>query len=215
MRKKNFNTFILEKNIQEKLNKLFGYSAIGYYYAIIEYLQMSDSLLIETKKINKVSRDLKIKRKTLERFIHECCKIFDNKGYSLLSMNEKYIWSNNLLISKIEKSKRKTQNNKGGRRKVSVNECIKLKENELVNLTKNQYSKLIHKYGYLFIKNAINIFNEWLKQNTNISKRYLDKNNYAHFRIDGWVIAQTQKVLNSNSDIVYTPDGCIHFNKIL
>ena len=65
-------------------------------------------------------------------------------------------------------------------------------------------------------KNATSIFNCWLEQNTNISKRYLNKNNYANFRSDAWVINQTEKLLSADKTVlIYTPDSCINFNKLL
>ena len=42
-----------------------------------------------------------------------------------------------------------------------------------------------------------------------------NKNNYANFRSDSWIINQTEKLLSSNERIlVYTPDSCIRFKSI-
>ena len=72
---------------------------------------------------------------------------------------------------------------------------IKLEHGELVNLTKEQYEKLTFKYGHIFINKAIEILNNWLKRNTKYSKKCLNKNNYNHFRKDGWVINETKYAL--------------------
>ena len=125
---------------------------------------------------------------------------------------EKYIW-NDYILSIHNKKKQK---HRGGRKKTPITESIYIKEGRLVNLTQKQHETLIKKYGYIFIKNAISIFNCWLEQNTNISKRYLNKNNYANFRSDAWVINQTEKLLSADKTVlIYTPDSCINFNKLL
>ena len=208
MKKKDFRVILLSQNIREYLYRQFGYSAVGYYYEIIDYLINIPIHIIEIKNLNKISRDLKIKRKILEKFIFECSKIINTTGFPLLSTNEKYIW-NDYILSLNTKKKEK---HRGGRKKVPITESIYIKEGKLVNLTQKQYETLIRKYGYIFIKNAISIFNSWLEQNTKISKRYSNKNNYANFRSDGWVIHQTEKLLSSDKSVlIYTPDSCINF----
>ena len=212
MKKQDFRDILLTKKIREKLYKQFGYSAVGYYYEIIDYLINIPTHIIEIKNLNKISRDLKIKRKILEKFIFECTQIINTKGFPLLSTNEKYIW-NDYILSIHNKKKQK---HRGGRKKTPITESIYIKEGRLVNLTQKQHETLIKKYGYIFIKNAISIFNCWLEQNTNISKRYLNKNNYANFRSDAWVINQTEKLLSADKTVlIYTPDSCINFNKLL
>ena len=84
MKKQDFRDILLTKKIREKLYKQFGYSAVGYYYEIIDYLINIPTHIIEIKNLNKISRDLKIKRKILEKFIFECTQIINKKGFLLL-----------------------------------------------------------------------------------------------------------------------------------
>ena len=91
-----------------------------------------------------------------------------------------------------------SQNNgkKGGRPKQDSKIRIELPEIELVILTPNQYSSLIEKYGYELIRKALEILDSWLKRGSKDSKKYRGKNNYAHFRSDGWVINTAFMALN-------------------
>ena len=91
-----------------------------------------------------------------------------------------------------------SQNNgkKGGRPKQDSKIRIELPEIELVILTPNQYSSLIEKYGYELIRKALEILDSWLKRRSKDSKKYRGKNNYAHFRSDGWVINTAFMALN-------------------
>ena len=91
-----------------------------------------------------------------------------------------------------------SQNNgkKGGRPKQDSKIRIELPEIELVILTPNQYSSLIEKYGYELIRKALEILDKWLKRGSKDSKKYRGKNNYAHFRSDGWVINTAFMALN-------------------
>ena len=76
---------------------------------------------------------------------------------------------------------------KGGRPKYNseVKACIP--DINLVILTPSQYGSLIEKYGYELLKKALNILEDWLSSSPQGNK-YRGKNNYAHFRSDGWVI---------------------------
>ena len=77
---------------------------------------------------------------------------------------------------------------KGGRPKQDSKIRIELPEIEFVILTPQQYHLLLEKYGYELIKKALKILDSWLKEGSKASKKYKGKNNYAHFRSDGWVI---------------------------
>lgn len=178
---------LTNENIKN-LYKYFGHASLGYYYQIIEILKKQDNYMYPKNKLNKLSRDLKISRKKLENFISICSKLNDINNMKIFSENEKYFWSYYILS---EKNKISHQNKKRGRRKSEIKESIKLDSGELVNLTINQYKTLIYKYGEIFIQKAISILNEWLKLETKHSKKYLNKNNYAFFRKDGWVINTT------------------------
>ena len=67
---------------------------------------------------------------------------------------------------------------------------------DLVIITEKQYNLLIRKYGFDIIKNAILILENWLKTNPS-AYRHRGKNNYAHFRSDGWVINEAKRVESS------------------
>ena len=57
----------------------------------------------------------------------------------------------------------------------------------LVILTEHQYNTLVERYGKILFQKALSIFDEWLKTSP-VGNKYIGKNNYAHFRADGWVI---------------------------
>ena len=75
----------------------------------------------------------------------------------------------------------------GGRPKYDNNIKISLPDIELVILTPKQYGSLIEKYGYELFYKALKILENWLKSSPE-GEKYNGKNNYAHFRSDGWVI---------------------------
>ncbi len=77
---------------------------------------------------------------------------------------------------------------KGGRPKQDSKIRIELPDIEFVILTPNQYGSLLEKYGYDLLRKALIILDSWLKSGGKPSEKYIGKNNYAHFRADGWVI---------------------------
>lgn len=77
---------------------------------------------------------------------------------------------------------------KGGRPRYNSNYKIEIPEIELVILTPNQYGSLVERYGYELLKRALNILENWLQSGSPEAEKYKGKNNYAHFRSDGWVI---------------------------
>lgn len=81
----------------------------------------------------------------------------------------------------------KINGKKGGRPKYDSYAKISMPDIEFVILTPMQYNSLIEKYGYTLIKKALLILEEWLKSSPE-GEKYRGKNNYAHFRSDGWVI---------------------------
>ena len=94
----------------------------------------------------------------------------------------------------------KLNGQKGGRPKQDSEIRIELPEIELVILTPNQYNSLLEKYGYDLIKKALEILDSWLKKGGKASLRYKGKNNYAHFRSDGWVINTATMALNPHKE---------------
>jgi len=61
-----------------------------------------------------------------------------------------------------------------------------------VILTEYQYNKLIERYGISLIQAALKILDEWLNC-SQTGNKYKGKNNYAHFRSDGWLINEAMQ----------------------
>lgn len=81
---------------------------------------------------------------------------------------------------------------KGGRPKLNEEIGAFIIPNvKTVILTKAQYNTLIEKYGITLVIKALMILDEWLN-NSRIGNKYKGKNNYAHFRSDGWVINEAK-----------------------
>ena len=87
---------------------------------------------------------------------------------------------------------------KGGRPKQDSKIYIKLPEIKQVNLTSNQYEILVNKFGYEVLKIALKILDDWLVSGSPAAIKYVGKNNYAHFRSDGWVINEAIRVLGKS-----------------
>jgi len=85
--------------------------------------------------------------------------------------------------------------NKGGRPKQNTNIYLKIPQIKLVNLTSNQYDILLKKYGEKILNKAIAVLDEWLNSGSPHAEKYIGKNNYAHFRSDGWVVNEAIKAI--------------------
>ncbi len=83
----------------------------------------------------------------------------------------------------------------GGRPKYNDQIKISLPDVEFVVLTQEQYGSLIEKYGYELFYKALEVLENWLKSSPK-GEKYRGKNNYAHFRSDGWVINAAKKLTN-------------------
>lgn len=81
---------------------------------------------------------------------------------------------------------------KGGRPKQDSNIRIDLPDVNLVILTPAQYGSLLEKYGCELIQKALLILDSWLGCG---GKKYAGKNNYAHFRADGWLLNEAARTL--------------------
>lgn len=86
---------------------------------------------------------------------------------------------------------------KGGRPKMDSGDSIKLPYVEIVILNSAQYDSLLKKYGEMLLNDALMILENWLKTSPKADK-YRGKNNYAHFRSDGWVINAAKLKLRQN-----------------
>ncbi len=87
----------------------------------------------------------------------------------------------NRTIASIENGK------KGGRPKYDSKIRVIIPNIDFVILTPSQYGSLIEKYGYELLYKALKILENWLISSPQ-GEKYRGKNNYAHFRSDGWVI---------------------------
>lgn len=92
------------------------------------------------------------------------------------------------MIIKNRKLICKNNGKKGGRPKQNSEIRIELPNVDLVILTPIQYGSLLEKYGYSLLQRALLILDEWLKSGSKVAIKYVGKNNYAHFRSDGWVV---------------------------
>lgn len=77
---------------------------------------------------------------------------------------------------------------KGGRPKSNTDSKIDLPEINFVILTPSQYNSLLEKYGFELLRKGLKILDNWLGSGSPASHKYIGKNNYAHFRSDGWVM---------------------------
>ena len=87
----------------------------------------------------------------------------------------------------------KLNGQKGGRPKQDSRIRIELPDIDLVILTPTQYGSLLEKYGYKILRKALLILDKWLSSGGKNSRKYVGKNNYAHFRSDGWVINEAKR----------------------
>lgn len=76
---------------------------------------------------------------------------------------------------------------KGGRPTSDGKNKVDIPHIEFVILTPEQYALLIKKYGAALMQIALEILENWLKTSPK-GYKHRGKNNYAHFRSDGWVI---------------------------
>ena len=92
----------------------------------------------------------------------------------------------------------KQNGRKGGRPNYKLENKLEIPNIKTVFLTPYQYSTLINKYGTSIITCAINILENWLSS-SRAGEKYKGKNNYGHFRSDGWLInTAKQLILKSN-----------------
>lgn len=82
---------------------------------------------------------------------------------------------------------------KGGRPKQDSKIYIQIPNIKLVSITPEQYEILLKKYGENVLKKAFLILDNWLCSGSPHAEKFIGKNNYAHFRSDGWVIHEATK----------------------
>jgi len=89
----------------------------------------------------------------------------------------------------------KHNGSKGGRPRQDSGIYIKIPKIKFVNLTSQQYENLINRYGQSILLKAIVILDNWLKSGSPNATKFIGKNNYSHFRSDGWVINEAKRSL--------------------
>lgn len=93
-------------------------------------------------------------------------------------------------------SKNSAKNGKKGGRP-SLNDgitAVTISGINTVILTENQYYTLIKRFGKPIFEKALHILEEWLNTSY-LGNKYKGKNNYAHFRSDGWVINEAKNTI--------------------
>lgn len=96
-----------------------------------------------------------------------------------------------LIKTKIDKNKQRAKNGQNGGRPKEDNKPRKeFKGFEDINITEEQFQKLINKYGEEKVMKMIARFDGWLAKRGKSARQYLGKNHYAHFRIDNWFVKQ-------------------------
>ena len=88
----------------------------------------------------------------------------------------------------------------GGRPKQDSKIYIKIHGITYVILTPSQYKTLAEKYGHELLKIALKILDKWFMSHSISAKKYMGKNNYAHFRSDGWVINEARKIIEADKN---------------
>ena len=76
---------------------------------------------------------------------------------------------------------------KGGRPKYDSKIRVIIPNIDFVILKPSQYGSLLEKYGDELLYKALKRLENWLISSPQ-GEKYRGKNNYAHFRSDGWVI---------------------------
>lgn len=91
-------------------------------------------------------------------------------------------------------STQKRNGKKGGRPKSNTyNTTFKVPGFGKIILTEKQYYLLIERYGDSLLEQALSILESWLSTSY-AGDKYLGKNNYAHFRSDGWLINEARHI---------------------
>ena len=92
----------------------------------------------------------------------------------------------------MKKCPSKMNGKKGGRPNSNkYNNAFSIPDITFVILTEKQYNTLLERYGGSLLKHALVILEDWLKT-SRLGSKYQGKNNYAHFRSDGWVINEAK-----------------------
>jgi hypothetical protein len=165
-----------------KMMQDYDFTGFGWYWAIVAELCKNGGKY-EFSDLGIMAKCIGVKKESLTNFIDKCIHNYTYKEQGLFSCNETTFWSDSLL-------KRLDIRNK--RREAAKNtdkaEDIKIDGIEFVRLTEKQFKKLVELHGEDVILAAIKILDDWLAKNGQAQKGYIGRNNYGHFRKDGWVL---------------------------
>ncbi|MBQ6516277.1 hypothetical protein IJI31_03760 [bacterium] len=185
--------FFKDKRIT-MLFKEYSYVGLGVYVLILKELQKGK---VSIDYISVISKENGLSEEFIKSLIDDCCEKFKTKERgSLITKDENYFWSDEILKEKMKQEKSKQMSSfygkKGGRPKYEV------KNNYVtnpVNLTPEQVKSLKNKFGENVIEKSIEIFTEYIQKN----KKLKEKSHYWYFRKDGWLINTAIKELEQDS----------------
>lgn len=96
-------------------------------------------------------------------------------------------------------NKRYVNGCKGGRPKDEDSPRKIFEDYETVILTESQWEKIVAKRGEELALAMVKILDNWLSLNGTTAKQYVGKNNYGHFKGDGWVLNEAKKLVEQES----------------
>lgn len=165
-----------------KMMSDYDYTGFGWYWAIVAELCRNGGRY-EFSDLDIMAKCIGIRKESLAKFIDKCIHNYTYQEQGLFQCDDKSFWSESLL-KRIELRKKRSMSAKQTDR---VND-IKLDGIEYVRLTEKQYKKLIDTWGDDVANEAIKVLDNWLAKNGSAQKGYIGRNNYGHFRSDGWVM---------------------------
>lgn len=169
----------------------YGYKGLGYFWTIVEQIYKCNGEYA-VDDIPLLASYMNVPFNQLNDFIDKCVNKYTEKNTGLFVIENGFLTSNSI-------KKRIAMRNRKATVSSTNNAPRKIIEGvSFVNLTEEQYDKLIDKYGEIFAKKAINVLDGWLSKGSKTAKQYIGKNHYAHFRSDSWVIQKTREEQNNN-----------------
>lgn len=71
---------------------------------------------------------------------------------------------------------------------------------ENVTLTESQWERIVAKRGEKLAYQMVKVLEEWLAIGGATAKQYIGKNNYGHFKSDGWVYQEAKKIIEKEEE---------------
>lgn len=175
-----------------KMMSDYGYLGFGYYWAILAEIYRNGGRY-EFEDLGILAKNLGIELKKLKSYINQGITKYTHKGVGLFCQDDNGFWSNSLLTRMQLRQKK----SKAGKTQTDEINRIELEGIERVNLTQEEYDKLLEKYGKEYLTLMINELENWLWLPGVNQKKYLGKNHYGHFRKNQWVDKKVQKILDA------------------